>query len=155
MYSKELIVNILVYIDNNINSKISIDELSLKFSYNKFYIMKLFKKELSISIIDYINVIKIYNSLESIKENYSFLTTALKNGYYSLEYYSEMFKKVTGVNPTTYKKIINHDNNISDLEFDLCMNNLASIKEIINKCNNYKYNLKPTTLKVKRLTIFK
>ena len=93
MYSKELIVDILIYIDNNLKNKVSIEDLVLKFNYNRFYIMKLFKKELSISIFDYINILKVHNSLDSIKENYSFLTVALKNGFYSLEYYSEIFKK--------------------------------------------------------------
>lgn len=155
MYSKELIVDILIYIDNNLKNKVSIEDLVLKFNYNRFYIMKLFKKELSISIFDYINILKIHNSLDSIKENYSFLTVALKNGFYSLEYYSEIFKKIIGINPTTYKKIINHDNNITDIDYDTCTNNLANINQLLNKIDNYKNNLKPTSFQVKRLTIFK
>ena len=51
MHSNELICNILFYIDNNINNIITIDDLANEFYYNKFYIMKLFKKELNISIV--------------------------------------------------------------------------------------------------------
>ena len=40
----------------NINKNITIDELSNIFFFDKFYIMKLFKKELNITIINYINI---------------------------------------------------------------------------------------------------
>ena len=46
MYSNELICDILNYIDVNINKKITIVELYLKFYYNRYYIMKLFNKEI-------------------------------------------------------------------------------------------------------------
>ena len=43
MYSNDLVCNILIYINNNYKKDISIDEISNYFSYNRFYIMKLFK----------------------------------------------------------------------------------------------------------------
>ena len=56
MYSNNLIISILEYIDINLNSKITIEDLEHKFYYNRYYIMKLFKKELNITIFDYINI---------------------------------------------------------------------------------------------------
>lgn len=155
MYSNELVCKILNYIDENINNRISIDDLSKFFNYNRYYIMKLFKRELNISIIDYVNIVRINNSLEYIKNNYSFLSIALVNGFYSLEYYSEIFKKVLGVNPSTYKKLINRNNNLSEKKMDICTTHLAYIKKIIDKCNKYKENIKPSVLPVKKLSIFK
>ena len=153
MYSNKLICNILFYIEKNITNKISIDDISSNFNYDRYYIMKLFKKELDISIINYINIKKIYNSLKYINDNHSFLSSALLSGYYSLEYYSEMFKKVLGVNPRTYKNIINRKE-ISDEKIDKFTKSLANIKVIINKCNEHKLNVKPDTIKVKKLSIF-
>lgn len=155
MYSNELVCNILSYIDENFKNKITIDDLVSEFNYNRFYIMKLFKRELNISIIDYINTIKIYNSLNYINNNHSFLSCALINGYYSLEYYSEMFKKILGVNPRTYKKIINRNKDVTIKELDTFTNNLAKIKRIIDKCNLYKTNIVPRTLPTKKLSLFK
>ena len=57
MHSKKLICDILEYIDNNINKEITIEELSNIFYFDKYYIMKLFKKELKITVINYINSI--------------------------------------------------------------------------------------------------
>ncbi len=150
--SKELVVNILKYIDENINSKIVIDDLVSQFNYNRFYIMKIFKKELNVSIIDYINILKVYRSLNYLKEKHSLLTIALRNGFYSLEYYSEMFKKIIGINPITYRKIINHDH-VDENKINIYISNLSKIKEIINMAEKYKYNKVPAI--IKKLTIFK
>lgn len=43
MYSNELVCQILEFLDSNINRKISIQEIVLKFSYDRYYIMKRFK----------------------------------------------------------------------------------------------------------------
>ena len=59
MRSNELIFKILVYIDNNIFTKITLDGLAHTFHYNKYYIVKLFKKEIGYTLIDYINKLKI------------------------------------------------------------------------------------------------
>ena len=63
----ELVLKILDYIDNNLYKKITMDELSRVFFFNKDYIMRTFKKELRMTIIDYINRKRIYNSLEELK----------------------------------------------------------------------------------------
>jgi YesN/AraC family two-component response regulator len=87
MYSNELICNILDYINKNIDTEITIDLLSNLFLFNRTYIMKKFKKELNISIINYINTLKIYNSLSKYNQQ-SITTIALTSGFNSLEYYS-------------------------------------------------------------------
>lgn len=54
IYSNELVCNILKYINININTEITIINLSNIFSYDKTYIMKKFKRELGLTIIEYI-----------------------------------------------------------------------------------------------------
>ena len=63
MYSNKIICDILIYIENNLKSKITIKDLENKFFYNRYYIMKLFKKEIGLTIIEYINSLKIYNRI--------------------------------------------------------------------------------------------
>ena len=67
IYSNELVCNILTYIKNNINAEITISDISNLFSYDKTYIMKKFKRELGLTIIEYINNKRILNSLNSYK----------------------------------------------------------------------------------------
>ena len=68
MYSNNLICDILLYIDENITDKITVEELENKFFYNRYYIMKLFKKEMNITLINYMNSLRIYKAIILIKE---------------------------------------------------------------------------------------
>ncbi len=52
MFSNELICDILDYIHKNIDDEIKIDMIANNFYFNRTYIMKKFKKELDISIIN-------------------------------------------------------------------------------------------------------
>ena len=153
MYSNELICNILNYLNNNINKEISIDELSILFYYDKTYIMKKFKKELNITIHEYINIIRIYNSLLLFKDDNYIISIAFKNGFNSLEYFSEIFKKYMGVSPIIYRKYINHKN-IKSKEEKLILDNISKINSIKNNTINYLNHRKPDYNKyVKKLQL--
>lgn len=129
MVSNELVYNIIEYLNDNINKEITINELSLLFYFDKTYIMKRFKRELGISIHEYINTIRIYNSLAYFKDDNYILNIALNNGFNSLEYFSETFKKIMGVSPTTYKNYLDHLD-ISNEEFEKIINNISRISSI-------------------------
>ena len=78
MNQRKLIIDILNYIDNNIYKKITIKELSRIFYFNKDYIMRLFKREIGMTIFEYINSKKIYLSLPTYKEKeYSILKISI------------------------------------------------------------------------------
>ena len=156
MYSNKLICNILKYIDNNINNKITIDELERRFFYNRFYIMKLFKKEIGLTIVQYINSIRIYNSIMSIKnKEINLINIAFKNGFYSLEYFSETFKQITNLNPKTYKDYFNFKKYISQNIVDSINNTIVKLYEINNIKDIYLSKQKPNINPVKKLSIFK
>ena len=144
MYSNELVCNIIEYLNENINKEITIDELSMQFHFDKTYIMKRFKKELSVSIHEYINTIRILNSLQSFRDDNYFLSIGLRNGFNSLEYFSETFKKVLGVNPRTYKKYISYNSNVSKESEKLILSNLSKIYNIKKNANDYLNHRKPT-----------
>ena len=107
MKTRELVSYIIYYLNNNINRFVRIDELALYFGYEKSYIMKVFRKHIGITIKDYQNNRRILNSIKGIYRGDLLLKVALDNGFNSLEYYSEMFTKIVGVSPSTYKKFIN------------------------------------------------
>ena len=139
---------IIEYINKNINKEITIDELSMHFFFDKTYIMKRFKKELGVSIHEYINIIRIYNSLSLMRTDNYLLSIGMKNGFNSLEYFSETFKKVMGVNPTTYKKYINYKY-VSKKEESLILNNLNYLNTIKEKAINFLNHRKPQAIPVK------
>lgn len=142
MYSNDLICNIIEYLNNNINKEITIGELSLLFYFNKTYIMKKFKKELNITIHEYINTIRIYNSLIYFKDDNYILSIAFKNGFNSLEYFSEIFKKIMGVSPIIYKNYLNFKY-VTNEEQENILKNISRISNIKNKAINYLNHRKP------------
>lgn len=157
MFSNKLVCDILEYINENINKEITIDELSSLFYFNKTYIMKRFKKELGISIHSYINHIRIYNSLldfNNHNNNNYILNIAIRNGFNSLEYFSETFKKIMGVSPSIYKKFLFIGSNISKKDDDLIRNSIGKLQGIKNNCIKYLNNRKPKEIPVKKF-VFK
>lgn len=155
MYSNNLVCDIINYINQNIKNKIVIKDIADNFYFNRFYIMKLFKKELGISINEYINKKRIYDSLTQIKNtNDSFLTVALDNGFNSLEYFSESFKNVIGTSPRTYKKFTYFIIKTTENQTDIIRKNLVKLQVLIEKIDKYKRNKKPENKKEKKLSIF-
>lgn len=154
IYSNDLICNILKYINNNINTEITILNLSNIFAYDKTYIMKRFKRELGITIKDYINSKRILNSLNNYTQDNSILRIALLNGYNSIEYYSEVFKNIMGISPRKYKKFILPLNNLNQEEINTIRLSFSNLISQENKIQKYLNNQKPKVLPTKKLSIF-
>ena len=154
MYSKKLICDILDYIDNNINKEITIEEITSIFFFNRTYIMKSFKKELGITIINYMNSMRIYNSLKDYLNDYHIMKIALNNGFKSIEYYSEMFKKIIGVAPRTYKNFTKRGK-YTEKDLNNIRKGLSSLQELKERIEQYKRRRPPNENKIKNLSIFK
>ncbi len=154
MYSNELVVKMLNYIDDNLYKRITMDEISSIFYFNKDYLMRIFKKELDITIMDYINKRRIYNSLELLKNTDDLvIKIALNSGYSSLEYYSETFTKILGVSPLTYRKFTKVNSQISDKELEIIRTRLPDISSLLKRIDIYKNNIKRS--EVKKICLFK
>lgn len=154
MYSNELVVKMLNYIDDNLYKRITMDEISSIFYFNKDYLMRIFKKELDITIMDYINKRRIFNSLELLKNTDDLvIKIALNSGYSSLEYYSETFTKILGVSPLTYRKFTKVNSQISLEELDIIRTRLPDISSLLKRIDIYKNNVKRS--EVKKLGLFK
>ncbi|MBQ2639640.1 MAG: helix-turn-helix transcriptional regulator [Bacilli bacterium] len=155
MFSNDLVINILNYLDNNLYTQISINEISNFFKYNKDYIMRLFKKEINITIIDYINTKRIFLSLKKIRNtNDSILKTSLDAGFSSQEYFCEMFHKIIGVSPSKYRKSIKVGNDLSISDKNIIRKNIIKLSYLFNNVDKYKKNIPPKNT-VKVLSIFK
>ncbi len=155
MYSNYLIVEILSYINKNLFKKISIEELENYFNYNRDYIMRLFKREIGITIVEYINIKRIYYSLGFVaNSDYSLLKISILSGFYSQEYYSEIFKKYIGFSPSIYRKFIIRDISISSDVNNEINKNIDIIKQKLIVADKYMSNLEPVN-KTRILSIFK
>lgn len=155
MYSNELVCCILDFLDDNLNRKISIEEIACKFYYNRYYIMKLFKKELGVTTLTYMNRMRIIHSIRDIQLfNYSLTKVAIRNGFYSLEYFSEVFHKIMGVSPSVYQTYCNCRFRLSSQELESIGENWANLSSFVNFIEAYKKNKKPRSIPVLKRSIF-
>lgn len=100
----ERILDIITYINNNINKSLSLDLLSDKFYLNKSYLSHIFKKHTGVSIIHYIHYKKIMTAKRLLLDNNSCseVSSRLNFGDYSTFYRS--FKREVGISPQEYQK---------------------------------------------------
>jgi AraC-like DNA-binding protein len=104
-YMDERVVKVLRHIRENVHQKISIEDLLGVCMLSADHFIRLFKKEMNCTPLQYINRKKIEKAqlmlmigLKSIKEIASELS------FDDLSYFFRLFKKITGESPSEYKK---------------------------------------------------
>lgn len=111
--SDELIKNICDYILKNHNSDLKLKLIAEKFYINNTYLSNTFAAKTGIRFNDYVTMVKM------ARARYLFINTKLKTyevgyemGYHDINYFSKLFKKYYGENPSEYRSIIGNRNNI-------------------------------------------
>jgi AraC-like DNA-binding protein len=104
--SKDLLLDeIYLYIGDNYEIKLTLDELSKRFFISKSRLSHEFKKEYGISPIDYLIGIRLEKAKALLlKTDKSIVDIAFKCGFSSSNYFSDHFKKRYGESPTSYRK---------------------------------------------------
>lgn len=98
----ELIKN---YLDTHCTESISLDFLAELSHLNKYYLSHIFSKAYGISPINYLLERRILNSQELLKNtDYSITQIADITGFSSPNYFSQSFKKYTGITAAAYRK---------------------------------------------------
>lgn len=103
--TKQQYDNILEYIDNHLNTQLSLDQICRDnlISYSQLY--HIFKERHNLSIMNFISDRKINMAKQMIREqklNFSQIADFL--GYSSIHYFSRQFKKQTGMTPSEYSQ---------------------------------------------------
>ncbi|MBE7046516.1 MAG: helix-turn-helix transcriptional regulator [Ruminococcaceae bacterium] len=108
-----LIMNVIDYIHKHFNEKITNEHIASRFNFHPNYLNTLIKKTTGMSLHQYVLGIRISNAvslLETTSKSVGEISTL--TGFDEIANFSKHFKKVTGVNPSNYRKI----NNISKSE---------------------------------------
>ena len=83
------------------------------------------------------------------------MNISLKNGFYSLEYFSETFKQITNINPRKVKTFFSAKRGITDKDVSTINSAIVKLYEISKIKDNYLSKQKPEKPPVKKLSIFK
>lgn len=101
----ERISKIIEYLNENYASIENIEQIADNFFISKYYLCRMFKSAMSITLIDYLNNIKIKNACAFLKTTDKSITEISSLvGFNSSAYFTNVFKKITGYTPNKYKK---------------------------------------------------
>ena len=93
------------YIYDNLHARITVEELADYLEMNPSYLSRLFKKEVGTSISEYIRMKKIETAKNMlVYSEYKPVDVAQILAFPSQSYFTEAFRKVTGLTPAKYRK---------------------------------------------------
>lgn len=98
------------FFEENIDSRITLTDLCLKFGCCRTTIGTIFKEAVGMGPIQYFNMLKIEKSKILLREStYNITEIASLLGFSNAHYFSNSFKKVVGMFPTQYVKSIKQE----------------------------------------------
>lgn len=103
-YAQEEKVNIIInLLKENLYESLSLDDICKKTLLSKSSLQKMFKENMSISVMEYFKQLKINEAKILIRQNeHNFTQIATILGYNSIHYFSRIFKNVTGMTLSEY-----------------------------------------------------
>ncbi|MDF2613135.1 MAG: AraC family transcriptional regulator [Clostridia bacterium] len=93
------------YIDAHLHTKIYVGDIARHCSISVRSLQYIFKKELNVSVIDYINQHKIKLASHYLLNHFSIVDTADLVGLSDISHFNRVFKKLTGFTPSQLQKL--------------------------------------------------
>lgn len=107
---------VLDFIHKNFSETITVNQLAIKFGYNPKYLCNIFHHTLGTTVVDYINLVRLANSMKELRNTQDSITQiAFNNGFGSLRNFNRVFIEKCKFSPTYYRQ--NHDKVEIDLSY--------------------------------------
>jgi AraC-like DNA-binding protein len=103
---EERLKEIITYLSDNLGKKIKLPEISKQFGISLRSMTRLFSKQLNMTFVEYLTILRILKALELLLEtNKSISEICSDIGYTSVPTFSNVFQKMIGVRPAEYRKV--------------------------------------------------
>ena len=100
-----LVGKVINYINSNLQNNLSVNEIASLFFVSPTYLSRVFKKETGLSVIEYINKLKIKHSTFLLRDtSLPIQDIGRIIGVNDVNYFSRLFKKYMSQTPTQYRK---------------------------------------------------
>ncbi|MGF6991025.1 two-component system response regulator YesN [Lachnospiraceae bacterium PF1-21] len=99
----ELLWQVYNYLENHINETIHLGDVADAIGVSGAYLSTIFKKEIGINFIEYVNIRKVNVAKEMLGMGYKVQDISEAIGFENSTYFSKVFKKYIGVSPARYK----------------------------------------------------
>ncbi|WP_134703169.1 helix-turn-helix domain-containing protein [Ammoniphilus sp. YIM 78166] len=101
-----VIRQVIQYMKENLEKKMALDELARFCCLSKYHISHLFKKEMGISMLDFVNRMRVQKACLYLEQTeLTVQQIAHQVGFEDANYFSRMFKKYTQYSPTEYREV--------------------------------------------------
>jgi AraC family transcriptional regulator len=98
------VCRVILYIEQNYNSDLTLDELSMIASFSKYHFHRIFKSIVGESMADYIRRVRLSSTTLQFKTNQKITQIAMNSGYETNASFSKAFKKHFGITPKEFAK---------------------------------------------------
>ena len=103
--SNHIVDQIQAYIAEHYAEKLTLTGIASQFYISPYYLSRLFKKSINLSLIEYINGVRIKAAQNLIeKSNESISDIAEKTGFLTTAHFRRVFKDATGLSPQQYRQ---------------------------------------------------
>ena len=103
--SNHIVEQIQTYIDEHYAEKLTLTGIASQFYISPYYLSRLFKKSINLSLIEYINGVRIKAAQNLIeKTNESISDISEKTGFLTTAHFRRVFKDATGLSPQQYRQ---------------------------------------------------
>jgi AraC-like DNA-binding protein len=99
----EKLLPVLNYIEDNIDVDLSLEAIEKKFFINRYYLSRIFKASVGISIHKYIILKRIVKAKTLLAQGYDVTDTCYRCGFKDYSNFLKMFKSIVGVSPAKYR----------------------------------------------------
>ncbi|MBI9008504.1 MAG: helix-turn-helix domain-containing protein [Tenericutes bacterium] len=104
--SNDHLIKAISYIRNNFQKNISLDIVSKEVFVSSYYLSHLFRDEMDLTFVDYVNKVRIDRSKELLRNSKMNINEIASTvGFSDQNYFAKTFKKYVGSTPSKYIKI--------------------------------------------------
>ena len=102
--NSEIIKKAMLYISENFNTPLTLEEVAAYVHLHPSYFSTLFKNSTGSSFKEYLNMVRIEESKRLLSNtDYSIIDIAVATGFEDQSYFSKVFKKYTGLTPKQFR----------------------------------------------------
>lgn len=106
MDKNDIILKAVEYIEENLEQDLTLDDISKKIGYSKFYLSRIFSETVGCTIYKYIQLRRITESARKLVEsNKPIIEIALEANYQSQQAFTNAFSQMYYCSPQSYRNI--------------------------------------------------
>lgn len=100
----ETIKNAVIYIQENFTKKLTLSEISQAVYLDKYTLCKEFKQYTGHTVVEYLHIYRCGRAKKYLSEGKSVSESAVLCGFDNISFFTKIFKRYTGENPSYFKK---------------------------------------------------